>query len=89
MKKIPKGTEAANILIGHCEFLKEPIMVFARLSNASLLADMTEVDLPTRFIFLAIGPTKEHDPFEYEELGRVVGALFSDKVSGVIAKYVV
>lgn len=48
MKKIPVGAEAANVLIGEADFLKQPIVAFLRLSPAVLLPGMTEVPLPTR-----------------------------------------
>ncbi|KAG8129462.1 hypothetical protein E2320_016138 [Naja naja] len=43
MKKIPVGAEAANVLIGEADFLKQPIVAFIRLSPAVLLPGMTEV----------------------------------------------
>ena len=80
LKKIPKGAEAANILVGQCDFLEKPLVVIARLSPATLLDDITEVNLPTKFIFLALGPTQSFSIHQCEELGRAAGSLFSDKV---------
>ena len=48
MGKIPAGSEAANILIGQLGEIKQPIMAFVRLSNPTILADLTEVSIPTR-----------------------------------------
>ena len=31
MKKIPKGAEASNIMVGEVDFLKKPISAFIRL----------------------------------------------------------
>ncbi len=81
MKKIPGGSEAANILIGQVDFLEEPIMAFARLSKSAILADLTEVAIPTRFIFLILGPPESTSIFEYEEIGRSMAAVFTDRVS--------
>ena len=56
MRKIPPGAEASNILVGEVDFLEKPVAAFIRLSTASLMGDLTEVPVPTRFIFLLLGP---------------------------------
>ena len=48
MGKIPGGSEAANILIGQVDFLKEPIMAFVRLHKPAIIGDLNEVSVPTR-----------------------------------------
>ena len=64
MKKIPHGAEAANILVGRVDFLDQPISCFIRLLESAKLADMTEIDLPTRFIYLLLAPTDPAPDFE-------------------------
>jgi hypothetical protein len=56
MKKIPAGAEASNILVGELNVLEKPLSAFIRLSEASILGDLTEVPVPTRFIFILLGP---------------------------------
>ena len=56
MKKIPKGAEASNILVGELNILDKPLSAFIRLSEAVILGDLTEVPVPTRFIFILLGP---------------------------------
>ena len=56
MKKLPKGAEASNILVGELNTLDKPLSAFIRLSEASQLGDLTEVPVPTRFIFILLGP---------------------------------
>ena len=56
LKKIPAGAEASNVLVGEVDFLEKPISAFIRLSNAFVLGDLTEVPVPTRFIFILLGP---------------------------------
>ena len=56
MRKIPKDAEAANILIGEMTELDRSILAFIRLSESSYLGDLTEVPLPTRFLFILLGP---------------------------------
>lgn len=56
MKKLPKGAEASNILVGELNVLDKPLSAFIRLSEAVFLGDLTEVPVPTRFIFILLGP---------------------------------
>lgn len=84
-KKLPAGTEAANILVGQVDFLKAPINVFCRMKKATVLADLTEVAVPSRFMFLSLGPRDPNTVYEYDEMGRAMAALFSDKVFTEVA----
>jgi Band 3 cytoplasmic domain len=56
LKKIPAGAEASNVLVGEVDFLDKPVSAFIRLTNAFVLGDLTEVPVPTRFIFILLGP---------------------------------
>lgn len=80
MKKLPAGAEASNVLIGEVDFLEKPIIAFVRLKEGVLLPDMTEVPIPTRFIFILLGPPTG-DSLKYREIGRCVATLMSDEVS--------
>ena len=51
MKKIPPGSEAANILVGEVNFLDKPVTAFIRLAKALAMGDLTEVPVPTRYVF--------------------------------------
>ncbi|RCN48569.1 anion exchange protein [Ancylostoma caninum] len=73
MKKLPHGVEASNVLIGEVDFLQRHICAFVRLKTANVLGDLTEVPVPTRFIFLMLGPTG-HGP-QYKEIGRAIATL--------------
>ena len=78
MKKIPQGAEASNVLVGEMDVIKKPVTAFVRLENASLLGDLTEVPVASRFIFLMLGPPGT--PGRYMEVGRAIGTLMSDEV---------
>jgi hypothetical protein len=78
MKKVPPGSEADNILVGELEFLERPIAAFVRLSAACHLGDLTEVPIPTRFLFILLGPRSV--PGRYHEIGRAMAILMSDEV---------
>ena len=56
MKKLPPGAEVTNVLVGEVDFLDKPISAFIRLANAAILGDFTEVPVPTRFVFVLLGP---------------------------------
>ncbi|XP_022253950.1 sodium bicarbonate cotransporter 3-like [Limulus polyphemus] len=78
MKKILPGSEASNILIGEVDFLEEEFMAFVRLQNATDLGDLTEVPVPTRFLFVMLGP--KGNLWCYHEIGRAMATLLSDEV---------
>lgn len=78
MKKIPPGAEASNVLVGEVDFLERPIIAFIRLSPAVLLTGLTEVPVPTRFLFLLLGPYGKGP--QYHEIGRSIATLMTDEV---------
>lgn len=78
MRKIPPGAEASNILVGEMDFLDKTISAFIRLRQANFLGDLTEVPVPTRFIFVLLGPTGGIAGFH--EIGRAMATLMSDEV---------
>uniref|UniRef100_A0A670J6T3 Anion exchange protein n=1 Tax=Podarcis muralis TaxID=64176 RepID=A0A670J6T3_PODMU len=55
-KKIPAGTEVANILVGEASFLEKPFVAFVRLQEPVLLGGLAEVAFPSRFLFILLGP---------------------------------
>ncbi|XP_062842116.1 sodium bicarbonate cotransporter 3 isoform X2 [Trichomycterus rosablanca] len=78
MKKIPPGAEASNVLVGEVDFLDRPIIAFVRLSPAVLLSGLTEVPVPTRFLFLLLGPFGKGS--QYHEIGRSIATLMTDEI---------
>jgi sodium bicarbonate transporter 10 len=42
--------------VGEVHFLDHHVTAFVRLKNAAILGDLTEVPVPTRFIFILLGP---------------------------------
>uniref|UniRef100_A0AAR5PMU6 Anion exchange protein n=1 Tax=Dendroctonus ponderosae TaxID=77166 RepID=A0AAR5PMU6_DENPD len=83
MRKIPPGAEASNILVGEVEFLDKPLSAFIRLNQAHILGDLTEVPVPTRFLFLLLVPTSSN--LGYHEIGRAMATLMSDEVFHEVA----
>ncbi|KAK6166316.1 hypothetical protein SNE40_023043 [Patella caerulea] len=78
MRKIPEGSEAANIWIGELDGLKYQVTALIRLSESRTIGDLTEVPLPTRYIFFLLGPpgsqTKNY------EIGRSMSTIMVDEV---------
>ena len=82
MRKIPPGAEASNVLVGEVDFLRRPIIAFVRLAQSVPLGDLTEVPIPTRFLFIMLGPTSDEETKyrKYHEIGRCIATLMSDQV---------
>ncbi|PAV90244.1 hypothetical protein WR25_18242 [Diploscapter pachys] len=78
LKKLPLGVEASNVLIGEVDFLHRHICAFIRLKKAYQLGDLTEVPVPSRFIFLLLGPTGHGQ--QYKEIGRAISTLMADEI---------
>uniref|UniRef100_A0A8B9FYL0 Anion exchange protein n=1 Tax=Amazona collaria TaxID=241587 RepID=A0A8B9FYL0_9PSIT len=77
-KKVPPGSEAAHIAVGEVEFLEKPFTAFIRLRQAVALGSLAEVALPSRFLFILLGPqAKEKD---YHEVGRAMATLLTDEL---------
>ena len=79
MRKIPVGAEASNVLVGEVDFLEYQFTAFIRLAKSVVLGDFTEVPVPTRFIFVLLGPTGNIS--KYHEIGRSISTIMSDEVS--------
>ncbi|XP_014397603.1 PREDICTED: electroneutral sodium bicarbonate exchanger 1 isoform X7 [Myotis brandtii] len=78
MKKIPTGAEASNVLVGEVDTLDRPIVAFVRLSPAVLLSGLTEVPIPTRFLFILLGPVGKGQ--QYHEIGRSMATIMTDEI---------
>ncbi|GIY02991.1 sodium-driven chloride bicarbonate exchanger [Caerostris extrusa] len=78
MRKIPPKAEASNILVGEVDYLDKVVSSFVRLTNSCNLGDLTEVPVPTRFLFILLGPPG--CALKYHEIGRAMATLLSDEV---------
>ncbi|XP_009293411.1 electrogenic sodium bicarbonate cotransporter 1 isoform X2 [Danio rerio] len=83
MKKIPRDAEASNVLVGEVDFLDAPFVSFVRLQQSVMLGGLTEVPVPTRFLFILLGPKGKAK--SYREIGRAIATLMSDEVFHDIA----
>ncbi|XP_075312615.1 electrogenic sodium bicarbonate cotransporter 4 [Odontesthes bonariensis] len=83
MKKIPRDAEASNVLIGEVDFLDKPFVSFVRLAQATTLGGLTEVPVPTRFLFILLGPQGKTK--SYNEIGRAIATLMVDELFSDVA----
>ncbi|XP_045033859.1 electroneutral sodium bicarbonate exchanger 1 isoform X3 [Daphnia magna] len=83
LKKIPPGAEASNVLVGEVDCLEKPVSAFIRLVQPVVLGDLTEVPVPTRFVFILLGPVGGQA--SYHEVGRAMATLMSDEVFHEVA----
>ncbi|XP_030647765.1 electrogenic sodium bicarbonate cotransporter 4 isoform X1 [Chanos chanos] len=83
MKKIPRDAEASNVLVGEVDFLDKPFVAFVRLSQATTLGGLTEVPVPTRFLFVLLGPPGKAK--SYNEIGRAIATLMVDDLFSDVA----
>lgn len=67
-------------MVGQVDYLTETVGIFCRLKNATVMGDLTEIDVPNRFIFLLLGSMKNSNIWEFQEMGRTMGTLLSDRV---------
>ncbi|NXD54445.1 S4A4 protein, partial [Corvus moneduloides] len=82
-KKVLPGAEAAHIAVGEVEFLEKPFAAFIRLRCAVSLGSLAEVSLPSRFLFILLGPPKVK---AYHEVGRAMATLLTDELFQRVAR---
>ncbi|XP_059157993.1 electroneutral sodium bicarbonate exchanger 1-like isoform X2 [Physella acuta] len=83
MRKIPAGAEAANILVGELECLNYQVVAFIRLCEGRNIGDITEVPIPTRFMFILFGPPGSQQ--KNVEIGRSMSTIMVDEVFREVA----
>ena len=82
MRKIPDDAQVCNVWVGELPSLKYQVSGFVRLSDARVLGEMTEVPLPTRFIFFLLGPMGNEG--KCIEIGRSLSTVMVDEVKKII-----
>ncbi|XP_046585497.1 LOW QUALITY PROTEIN: electrogenic sodium bicarbonate cotransporter 1-like [Haliotis rubra] len=83
MRKIPEGAEAANIMVGEIEGLKYQVVALVRLIEGRSIGDLTEVPIPTRFLFFFFGPPGSQA--KNIEIGRAISTIMVDQVFREVA----
>ncbi|XP_026714139.1 anion exchange protein 4 [Athene cunicularia] len=83
-KRVPPGTEAAHVVVGEVEFLEKPFTAFIRLRQGVALGSLAEVALPSRFLFILLGPQAKVKT--YHEVGRAMATLLTDELFQRVAR---
>ncbi|XP_010564293.1 anion exchange protein 4 [Haliaeetus albicilla] len=83
-KKVPLGAEAAHIAVGEVDFLEKPFTAFIRLRQGVALGSLAEVALPSRFLFILLGPRAKVKA--YHEVGRAMATLLMDELFQRVAR---
>ncbi|NXW24632.1 S4A4 protein, partial [Circaetus pectoralis] len=83
-KKVPLGAEAAHVAVGEVEFLEKPFTAFIRLRRGVALGSLAEVALPSRFLFILLGPRAKVKA--YHEVGRAMATLLMDELFQRVAR---
>ncbi|XP_063442199.1 sodium bicarbonate cotransporter 3-like [Mytilus trossulus] len=78
LNKFPNGAEVANVWTGEFEDLEKTVTAFIRLNEPIFIGDLSQVALPTRFIFLHLTPKSE--PSYASEIGGAISNMMVDKV---------
>ncbi|KRX58891.1 Electroneutral sodium bicarbonate exchanger 1 [Trichinella sp. T9] len=78
LRKLQKDTEGACILIGSPDFLTYPLVQFVRLKTATVMKNLFEIPIPTRFLYILLIP-KDHMARDSDTIGRCMGTLFVDE----------
>jgi solute carrier family 4 anion exchanger 2 len=65
------------------DFLEQPTTAFIRLAEGQTLPGVTEVLLPTRFLFILLGPKSAE--LDFHEIGRSIATLMSHRHFQTIA----
>ncbi|KRZ07231.1 Electrogenic sodium bicarbonate cotransporter 1 [Trichinella zimbabwensis] len=79
LRKIPKDTEGASILIGYVKGISKPMAHFTRLAKGVILNEMFEIPIQLRFIFVLLLPAN-HTEQCAQSIGTCLGALFADEI---------
>ncbi|NWZ89112.1 S4A4 protein, partial [Nesospiza acunhae] len=82
-KKVPLGAEAAHVAVGEVEFLEKPFTAFIRLRHGVSLGSLAEISLPSRFLFILLGPPRVK---AYHEVGRAMATLLTDELFQRVAR---
>ncbi|XP_071176502.1 sodium bicarbonate cotransporter 3-like [Mytilus edulis] len=83
LNKFPNGAEVANVWAGEFEDLEKPVTAFIRLIEPRFIGDLSQVALPTRFIFFHLSP--KFEPSYVFEIGRVISNMMVDKIFSEVA----
>ena len=73
-KNIEKGTEDAIVWVGALDYIKRPIVALVRLTEAILMTNASEVNLPISFIVILLTLSGDLD-MDHHKIDRSLSTL--------------
>ncbi|KAL4217260.1 Sodium bicarbonate cotransporter 3 [Mactra antiquata] len=83
MRKVPPDSQTCNVMVGELPCLKYQVSAFVRLSEARNIGDITEIPIPSRFVFILLGPPGSED--KCIEIGRSMSTVMVDEIYREVA----
>nr|QTE04366.1 electrogenic Na+-HCO3- cotransporter 1 [Tridacna squamosa] len=83
MRKVPEDAQSCNVMVGELACLKYQIAAFIRLSEARNIGDLVEIPVPTRFVFILLGPPGSEA--KCIEIGRSMATVMVDEIYREVA----
>ncbi|KAI6205230.1 Anion exchange protein [Aphelenchoides besseyi] len=85
LRRLPRATESAAIMVANVGALQRPLSAFVRLKTAaSMYPELPDQPYPVKFVYILLN---DYDNYEDEALGigYTLGALFSDDIFHQVA----
>lgn len=83
LRKVPKGAEACNLMVGVLDDLNVGLVGFVRLNDGRDIINLSSVPLPTRFVVFILGP--KGSEVHLREMGRCLGTMMVDDIFREVA----
>uniref|UniRef100_A0AAF5PG30 Anion exchange protein n=2 Tax=Wuchereria bancrofti TaxID=6293 RepID=A0AAF5PG30_WUCBA len=83
LKKLPVGIETAQIFVGVIPNLTKTYFVMLRLSEATVMPEILDGEVPLRFAVVILGPGQPD--VSYHEVGRSIATLMTNTEFNAIA----
>ena len=77
-RKLAPGSEASSAMVGGVDFLTTTVSAFVRIKSNVIMHELSEVSIPTRFVFICLGPSNRTK--DIRELGRAMETIMSDAI---------
>ncbi|VDK84007.1 unnamed protein product, partial [Onchocerca ochengi] len=83
LRKLPEGTETAQIFVGVIPNLTKTHFVMLRLSEPTTMPEILDGEVPLRFVVVILGPSQPD--VSYHEMGRSIATLMTNMEFNALA----
>ncbi|CAG9540641.1 unnamed protein product [Cercopithifilaria johnstoni] len=83
LRKLPVGTETAQIFVGVIPNLTKTYFVMLRLSEPAMMPEILDGEIPLRFVVVILGPGQPD--VSYHEVGRSIATLMTNMEFNAVA----